>query len=354
MTGKEVKEIGHINFGYFSPELSSSNTYPGYIEDNVLECVKKIQGYQNRNSITFGFVTDIHYSKTYNHDIRTKRLVNAYREIRKRVHSDVLILGGDYVNDGIKDYKLNNMRELRAHLGDEKYLPVNGNHDDNSIWDTFAEEAKRGIHQVTSADMYTYLFNHLPHIAGVEFGSDSGLYYIYNDTAKKVRYIVLDVNEIPYEMDEDGTNIYSREHSYSISQKQLSWLTDKALKFTEDGWSVMVFAHDFYLREERDEKYIKFLYELFDSYKKGEAVSKNIEQSYGTISLKADFSKYMRADIIGLFAGHYHADVIQKTACDIPVIFTDCAIMCNRKTERKDGEKSELPFDMESCTVTLS
>ena len=131
MTKEELIETGFINYGYISPELSTSDTYPDYIKENVLEAVKKIQSHLTRNSLTFAFMTDLHYSTNENHDIRTKRLMNAYSELKRKVHIDKLILGGDFCNDGCKPYKVRNYTELRNFVGDEKYFPVNGNLDDN-------------------------------------------------------------------------------------------------------------------------------------------------------------------------------------------------------------------------------
>ena len=161
MLNQKFVDIGYVNFGYFSPELSSNDEYPSYIKKTVDEAIEKIQSYQVRNSITFGFMADIHYSKTHNHDIRTKRLMNAYSEIKKRVNVDMLILGGDYTNDGHKNYKITNYRELRAHLNNEPYLPVNGNHDDNSIWDLYIN-ADVSTHHIPTEEMYTLFYNYLP------------------------------------------------------------------------------------------------------------------------------------------------------------------------------------------------
>ena len=77
------KEKGYVAFGYFSPPLSFKDEYPEYIENEVNRCVERIKEHQNENTVSFAFITDIHYSETENHDMRTKRLVNAYKKLQR-------------------------------------------------------------------------------------------------------------------------------------------------------------------------------------------------------------------------------------------------------------------------------
>lgn len=59
---QRAKELGYVNFGYISPDTSSNDEYPGYIKDGVEEAIRKIKMHQNSQSISFAFMTDIHYS----------------------------------------------------------------------------------------------------------------------------------------------------------------------------------------------------------------------------------------------------------------------------------------------------
>ena len=59
---------GYVTVGYFSPEASSNNEYPPYIDAAVTHAINKIRAHQSDESITFAFMTDIHYSKTPLHD----------------------------------------------------------------------------------------------------------------------------------------------------------------------------------------------------------------------------------------------------------------------------------------------
>ena len=260
MADSKKIEIGYINFGYISPEITSDDTYPDYIRKEVFDTVCKIQKVQNRSSITFGFMTDIHYSKTYTHDIRTKRLFNAYNEVKKMVGSDMLILGGDYTNDGCREYKVNNYRELRAHINGD-YFPVNGNHDDNSIWDLYIE-ANESVSHLTTEEMYNVFYNHLPRLGARFDEKNDGLYYYYDDEVSKVRYIFLDTADIPCKFDENGKLVYTKQHTFALSQKQTDWLTGDALGTASKDYDVVVVSHTFYKEGNKELEKLFFINDI--------------------------------------------------------------------------------------------
>ncbi len=345
MINQKFLEIGYVNFGYFSPELSSDNEYPDYIKKEVADSVEKIQKVQNRRSLTFGFMADIHYSQTFNHEIRTKRLMNAYREVKKRVGADMLILGGDYTNDGSYEYKVNNFRELRALLDNEAYFPVNGNHDDNSIWDLYLENDTSQNH-LTAEDMYKVFYNHLPRHNARFNEKNPGLYYYYDDNSQKVRYIFLDGSDIPYKVDENGKFIYTKQHTFALSQNQIDWLINDALNVESNEWDIVVISHTLFFEGDKEATRLELVNDILDAYKNGGKIDKEYCEGDFLVNVKADFKAKKRGNIIACFAGHYHRDMVKYTKEGIPLIFTDSSIMYDYRTKRIDGDKSEIIFDM--------
>lgn len=348
----EVQEFidkGYVFFGYISPEISSHDTYPDYIKECVDETVEKIQKIQNRNTLTFGIMADMHYSHNHNHNIRAARCVNAYREIAKRVHSDRLIAAGDFVNDGCIPYKTLGYRELRAHLAEFDYLPVNGNHDDNCIWDKYLQ-SEEITNRFTMEEIYNLFFNHLPSVGAVFDEENPALYYYLDDKVRNIRYIFLDVCDFPQEHF-NTWNMYM-----AMSQEQIDWLINKALKVKE-GTDIIITAHSFTFpskikngtaRDDNDER-IYYLDYIFDAYKKGEKLNKKFGADEFEVSVDADFSSCERGNIIGCFAGHYHRDIIEHSDAGIPYMYIANFMMYNEAghvLERVDGEKSEMIFDM--------
>lgn len=329
-------DVGFVDFGYISPELTSPDEFPEYIQKEVEKSIEDIQAHQGYDTLTLGFITDIHYSDSYNHNVRTARLMNAYNTIADRVNIDMLILGGDYTNDGTKAYKTNNYRELRAFLGND-YFPVNGNHDDNSIWDAYIE-AEKSTHHLHAEELYTLFYNHLPSL-GAEFDKNNyGLYYMYNDYAKNVRYIFLDGSDLPEDYDKNGKLKYRKQDIFAFSQKQIDWLVNEALVFDEEGWDVIVTIHDPEAPSEG------VLLKILEAYKAGGKINGSFTTKEYTITVDTDFSKITRGEVITVLAGHWHADMLKTEGCEIPRIYTNCAMMY--LPDRVDGTEAEILFDV--------
>ncbi len=345
MSANNFLEVGYVNVGYFSPELSSTNEYPDYIQEAVSEAVAKIQKVQSKRSVTFGFMTDLHYSQTHNHDIRTKRLMNAYRGAKKRVGSDMLILGGDLTNDGRLEYKVNNYRELRALIGDDAYFPANGNHDDNSIWDQVIK-AETSTNHLSNEELYKIFYNHLPKTGAKFDEKNPGLYYYYDDSTLKVRYIFLDTGDIPYKIDEKGKLVYTKQHTFAISQNQADWFINEALAVPDEEYDIVVVAHAFAYDDDSGSKNLKLINDILDAYKSGKEIDSKYCDGDFLVDVRTDFKSKKRGNIIACFAGHHHKDFVKYTDLGIPLIFIDCTIMYNYETKRADGDKSEILFDM--------
>ena len=365
-TSEYYKSIGYEDHGYISPELSSADTYPDYIKNEVSQSVSDILKHQGYNTVTFAFITDIHYALTFNHEIRMKRTVNAYKEIAKRVHIDKLILGGDYTNEGCKEYKTKCYNELRAQLSGIDYFPVNGNHDDGTIWDIAYIKSDKSTNHLTHEELYTLFYNHIDEKGAVYDRNNRSLYYYIDDKVKKVRYICLDSSDVPY-IYNDGQLMYNGQWIYSISEKQLKWLVNDALKFDEEGWSTALFVHTVALPSgdrqnlgeipSEDKLTVKetrvtmpALNDIIDAYKEGKHCQTDYNIKNFEIHIDVDFSKRIRADVIGVFVGDYHIDKVEKTKSGVPYILTANSVTyyngSPESVKRCDGDKTEMLFDV--------
>lgn len=348
-TAEEFREKGYVYVGYFPPELSSSDPYPEYIKEEVEDSVAKIQSHQTRDSITFAFMTDLHFAPTYNHSIRLQRTLNAYKEINKRTAIDMLVLGGDLGANGNKEFSAKAFREFRAHFDGTEYFPVNGNHDDNSIWETCIEAEKSEYH-FTHEELYALLFNHLPK-QRVEFDEKHhALYYLYDDKNSKTRYIFTDTNEPPEIMD-NGKLRYGGQHNFVQSQEQLDWLVNTALQFDEAGWSAVVIGHSFERPDNKTESgenyYLTPMRDIVNAYKEGGSLHKSYYDGDMERRVDADFSDGMRAELICMVMGHYHFDDVDYEKNGLPYILTAHGTMYNTGSHKKyDGTKTEISFDV--------
>lgn len=347
---------GYEDNGYVSPELSSTDEYPDYIKAEVKDTIKKIIDKQNSETITFAFMTDLHYATTKNHNIRMKRTINAYKEIAKCVDIDILLLGGDYTNEGCKEYKTECFNELRKLMGNIRFFPVNGNHDDGSIWDKSYIKAKQSINHFTHKELYELFYNHVPG-QGAKVNTDNGsLYYYFDELQSKTRFVMLDTGDVPYIFDEHGKLLYGGQHLFALSQNQIDWLVNEALNFNEEGWNIVFVTHsiqrpsDTTANEKELFRHLKVLTELTDAYKRGEKYAFDSDEKYFGLHIDVDFSQYKRGDIIAFLVGDFHTDAVEKSKSGINYILTANAVMyCTSSpsyVQRKDGDKTEILFDV--------
>jgi len=353
----EYFELGFVDDDYECPPLSSDNTYPDYIDAEVKKCIERVKEKQNENTVTFGFMTDIHYVDCHKSHVRTARLINAYKNIARAVGSDKLFLGGDYTNEGCKEYKSGCYRKLKELFDGVKYYPVNGNHDDGSIWDKAFIKAEKSTNHLTHPEQYELFYSHLPEIGAVNDNNPEGLYYFVNDDNTKTRYICLDTTDVPYVYDENGLIIYYPQSLFALSQMQLDWLVKDALKFDEEGWSVVFIAHNTFLpswdkedKLHKNDLNIDVLNTIVSSYKSGKDLHITVGEGDFERHVDAKFSGMIRADVVAFFVGHHHKDFEEVAGDGTPHVMTENAVVFippNCKWyDRHDGDETEILFDM--------
>ena len=336
---EHVKEVGYLDFGYISPELSSADTYPDYIKEEVDAAVERVQSVQNRESVTFGFMTDPHYGPSFNHDVRMQRATNAYREIANKVYCDKLIINGDFCNDGTKEFKIDAYRGLRNFMMEFNYYPTNGNHDVNSIWDEYLQ-IEPVADRLSEDELYTLFFNHLPQNGAVFNEKDKGLYYYLDDEVNNLRYIFLDTNDVP----DSHATIWKQYDC--MSQAQVDWFINEALAVSKDTGVVVISHQAIYPSklEVQAQDNLAALNAILDAYKTGTSVSQTFGSDDFAINVNADFSSRERGDLIALIAGHNHTDRYEQSAQGVQYIYRRNFMMYGNK--RIDGTESELVFDI--------
>ena len=347
--------IGHEDHGYLSPDLGSMDPYPEYLRREVEESAADVLAHQTPGSFSFGFMTDIHYASGMNHTVRMIRTASALRDLFDRVPVEFLALGGDYTNEGCREYKANCYRQLRLLLAPLDCRPVHGNHDDGSIWEREYIHTEEEHDLFTNRDLYGMFYDHLPK-KGIRIDPD-GLYYCCDDAAHKVRYVFLNTHEAPQIRDAEGHLKYRAQHFAGLSQKQLDWMAGEALVPPGEGWGFVIFSHAV-LRVPKsvpeddfsfEDAWLRPMSALLRARQENAAVHKTYAHGDLSYTVNADFSAGPKAEILCHLVGHYHEDSIEPEY-DYPCILTGNAVMYNgtgdQKILRYDGDKSELLFDV--------
>lgn len=263
--------------------------YPAVWDEAVEACITKIKAIQQgRNCVTFPFFSDNHQRLGYAGALIAK--------VMDECHMPYCFYGGDSISNGYIESEAAMIQQDRAFDQMMQAIPNGrlcravGNHD--------------GYWAVSSSEKHTYprpmVYDLFLREAGVlqnkQFGGD-GTYYYVEDTASKVRFIVLNSN------------------GGSIDGDQLTWLSETALQFTESGWAVVLFSHA----------------PITNNF------HASISNARAVQALLRNFINSGTADVVGWFAGHIHRDRIYQ--CD----HTD-------NTDADDTTTVGLPFK----TVTIT
>ena len=287
------------------------------------EFIKKIRDQQTGKSLCFVWASDMHYQRNSNsaYGISPTVLKNIAK-VASAVKADFITVTGDVVN-GYNDISIqkSDLIDVTNALCENANIPayiIEGNHDDNSWYvknNGDSTGTYQGMSQVMTNDKFTaYAMNYA--LNGVVVDEDNpGGGYFYKDFAKaKIRCIFLNTTDIPYIENSDGTLKYYGQWTFGFQEKQMDWLANKALKFTESGWGVALFMHfDGQLDDAvggslSDPKCWYYVKQILAAYKTKSSGAFVSDVADFAASVSYDFTQNASNEIIGFFSGHVHAD----------------------------------------------
>lgn len=349
-TNVKIRATGYWNEGIaMSASFSSAkkDTYPSYWNYNVERAVDRALELEaaNNQTFSFGFITDMHMGTNAG---RSGKLMT---DVVKKMDLDVVINGGDQLSNGRSSTKSEMLPQFKQMFDGfetiiDKVYNVMGNHDDNSISRLWKETFKHN-------ELYTHLFEYLNN--RVTYGP-SKKYYYKDDTARKVRYIVLDSSDIPYIKSGDSMK-YLPIHEFAYRQDQLNWLANEALKTpSNQDWSVVMISHAPPHKpgvrgntgKERNADMARKIVEAYKNRSTYSGQSDSSVESEFQATVKADFTSN-GGEVIAWLSGHVHFDNIVMAPEGFPIITT---LNDNTKTwedqapRRPIGTTNEHAFDI--------
>ena len=237
---------------------SGSLVVPSFWESAVAECITKIKSLQvGRNCITFPFFSDNHQRNGY------AGMLTAY--IMKECNIPYCFYGGDSISSGtiVDEAEMieqdKSFDTIMSYVPNGRFCRAVGNHD--GYWYDGTNKYYYSREQV-----YELFLREESIAQNKHFGND-GTYYYIDDIASKIRFIVLNSNE--------------------IDTAQLDWLTNIALNITENGYGVVFISH----------------HPIVNAYHTNIVNASDIISAVKTALLN-------KADIIGWYSGHIHRDRI--------------------------------------------
>lgn len=303
-----------VNGGTDTPDTSVTDTaLPDYyFEDdylsNKVSTINTLMQTAAVNGDAFIFVTDMHTERGSKNGGRTPDLLRYLHE-----HTKVrrLFLGGDLAISLPQHAAVSKSIE-QAFDGDIHYAM--GNHE----YDTYSTTDGIITPRMTEADLYyTYGINKPDQV-----GNPARHFYYVDNPQQKMRYVV--VNNW---MHNPSTTQYSDGIKADDIDVQAAWLTHTAFN-VEAGWGIVVFCHQFF----------------------------NTPDATAPSGTAAAFMTAIDnydgdGEILAVFHGHIHRDLINRTESGVPVIGvtadkTDTSVESVVLVERHIGTISEQAFDV--------
>lgn len=234
--------------------VSVSDLLPKYYTDYIAEKINEISNLDNQISDhgdSFVFITDTHIPRNC---MNSPALIRA---ILKNTSADFVINGGDTIDDDpTKDAALQKLQDWCNLMDGISEYRIMGNHDLNGSGQDI-EEAR-----LTVDDWYSTMVKPFAHLVK----TDGKPYYCIDNENQKIRYVCL---------------------SYRVigEKEQQAWLKERLTELSDD-WTVLVIPH--YL----------FSDSAGTMHPGGQIVIDCINEVY----------EDMQASLIGILAGHNHAD----------------------------------------------
>ena len=224
-------------------DAPGSYTIPDYWKEHLdakIATVKALQDAGGSDCFSFVVLTDMHYYSNLG-----KRSPALAEEICRRIGARFVLQLGDAQNRGSWATK----EEAEAEWAEietvfepvrDRLLCTQGNHDGS--WGTTLNGVSYP-YNFTTGELYERIFRRTAEHHDVHTDATGTAYYV-DDPSCRVRYILLNTQCNPTELNEDGSAKYNNMKTFRFTQSQYDFLTGEALTtgLTEE-WAVVVAAH---------------------------------------------------------------------------------------------------------------
>lgn len=288
---KTVEETSEESIRTSLEKLPSYNyVVPSYYEQHLLNKIPSIRNNMmevGKNGETFIFITDIHWD---NNDRNSPALIN---DIRKHLNIDIIVCGGDLINEGEKEAMASNMVDcVRAFSFPNSFFPCAfGNHDSNKNNQGSMEDR-----WFSDNDIYALMYKQNSN--NVKYLNDTDKSFYFDNETTKTRFIVID----------SGVN------GVFANQTVFTSLINSMLSVAEN-WKIVMVCHWL-----NNNAWYQIYYDLSTAIN---AYNSRTSASISTVSKTYDLST-AKGEVVLLLGGHMHKDMDTTTNNgSVPVVLTD-------------------------------
>lgn len=313
--------------------------------------ISKVKSLQNKNTMSFLFLTDPHISSTSTYtDIAILNYINNNLETQFTA-----CCGDNFDNAPSKKQHLEVAAKFVECLDVEHFFTVKGNHDDNSIQSEGIDNIR---HTMLPNEQYDIMFKRLEGKVSFDASNKHGLYYYYDIPNYMIRTIFLNSIDIHYIANTSAPDAwkYSGQSTYAYSDTQLNWLAHTALKLPSDEWSVIFYTHVNPFHEDMIgadslAHNSSTLLGIINAFKNGTTYSSTSSEEDFPHNIQVDFSS--KGNVIAFFYGHTHSE---QVLCKDEIKYISTWNNCPRKSDNNpNAPKREIGTISEFClnVVTL-
>lgn len=321
-----------------------------------------ITNHPNR-SFVFGYFSDNHGQ--YDPDGRYANRTPHYLNIADRLlNLDFILNTGDLIfasDTAPIDKALMSIMKQNAEFEHEnKQIVVLGNHDQNGHTLHNRQELSWTVTHQMFFDACYQSMNRDPNVV---WGSKEDLYFYKDYPLKKLRVIVLNVQDCGEEIVTENGIEYLKYDSLTVCgvrQAQLNWLANTALKFVNvddpSDWQTIICTH-IGVRDGITDNYPSVQnYSAIDTIIKGYVNGTSVHATYTdsvnadglfTVDVSANYTSQGAMPLIGVFSGHNHCDTLYTT--NYPQITIDAGYPDS--SDRVIGTTNEFCFDVVSVDM---
>ena len=222
-------------------QLGTATPIPSYYESHLTEKIATIKALQDeggKDCFSFVVITDIHHPANLgkNSPILAKKILNDCNI------KYALCLGDNQTRGchGTKEQILTENAKIETMLLPirDRLLQTQGNHDGNYG----VVDGVNYVYSLTKGEIHSAIYRKVGMVGDCHF-DESGTGYYIDDTANKVRYIVLNTHNTSYETNENGTQKYSPMSVWRYTQCQFDMVVEALETIPSNSWGVVVSAH---------------------------------------------------------------------------------------------------------------
>jgi hypothetical protein len=275
------------------------STYKSYYDTNnylgsKIDTINALQaGYINGDCLAW--ITDVHIADN------GMTSFPVLKEVVKKTGANKIVFGGDLVTaygskSDLYSMSYKGMNALYDSYDYANIYSLRGNHDltirDNSTVTTGYTATKSEIYNMIVKRQRDYVKD-----------NNNNLYFYFDNTKQKIRYICFDTCELTAEADYGTTKSWGI--GYGVTQTQMDWVLNTALDIiNQDGWTILFFGHIPILPAMTSySNTLDCINAVIKSLK-----NKTVCSFTGNgITINNDFTA-SKADVIGYICGHNHRD----------------------------------------------